>query len=153
MNRKNKGNSDNYFIVLIKIILNTIRNGEEIGFNIYNSKFTIVRELNEDLYVDYFNKKKYKVSVSASDSISTEFIDPHFDFININEYLKDKSKKEQIDFLNSLKMYLSTLLYSNLLVDAKVKREEIINYVIDSNNKIKVKKRGSINEKNIWVRF
>ena len=149
MNRKNKGNSDNYFIVLIKIILNTIRNGEEIGFNIYNSKFTIVRELNEDLYVDYFNKKKYKVSVSASDSISTEFIDPYFDFININEYLKDKSKKEQIDFLNSLKMYLSTLLYSNLLVDAKVKREEIINYVKDSDNKVKVKKRGSMNEKNI----
>lgn len=149
MNKNNKGNSDNYFIVLIKIILNTIRNGDEIGFNIYNSKFTIVREINEDLYVDYFNKKKYKVSVSASDRISTEFIDPYFDFININEYLKDKSKKEQIEFLNSLKMYLSTLLYSNLLVDGKVKREEIINYVVNSDNNMKVKKRGSINEKNI----
>ena len=149
MNIKNKGNSNNYFIVLIKIILNTIRNGEEIGFNIYNSKFTIVREINEDLYVDYFNKKKYKVSVNASDSISTEFIDPYFDFININEFLKDKSRKEQIDFLNSLKMYLSSLLYAGLLVNKEVKREEIIKYVTDSNNKVKVKKRGSMNEKNV----
>ena len=142
--KKNNKNVNNYYIVLIKIILNTIRNGEEIGFNIYNSKFTIVREINDDIYIDYFNKKKYKVSVDASDTISTEFIDPYFEFIDINKFLKDKSKKEQIEFLNSLKMYLNTLLYSNLLVNKAVNREEIIKRVEQEDNNIKVKKRGSM---------
>ena len=142
--KKNNGKFNNYYIVLIKIILNTIRNGEEIGFNIYNSKFTIVREINDDVFIDYFNKKKYKVSVDASDTISTEFIDPYFEFIDINNFLKDKNKKEQIEFLNSLKMYLNTLLYSNLLVNKEVNREEIIKRVEQEDNNIKVKKRGSM---------
>lgn len=134
----------NYFIVRIKTILNIIFNGEELGYREFNLKYTVVRQIDEDFYIDYFTKKEYRVGVKDGDESATSFIDPSFDFICLNEFLKNKSRKEKREFLGYLKMYLAPL----LVINSDVKRETIIE-TIREKDKIKVKKRGSINEENI----